>query len=421
MHVPVLARLSTRLRTPVRRLARSSSSWAEQQPWIRRPDPNVLCHIGNGCAVVALGQQDMLNLRACMVAASSCGIAFNLLQPKPLWVPAAWGLFFVTGHCVMIGLILRDRQAVSMSEAELDAYEETYHKHGFTPRQFKRLVEVGEWQHVPPGQRITEQGTSMAHVFYVHRGSCLAEVRGEQHNDAQTIGEVGDVGSRFIGTLSPPHVGREAATWPVSVIAKTPCELLRWPAETVDALLADDPRMEAAAASTAIQDLSRKLRHAAASTVAEHARGTLEAYAAMLATAVADGRLDGSEKRLLRQYRQSHALSDADHAAALARLGWSVQEYDDGVQQRPEAAYRRMLARALEDGFVDGAEKRSLRLFRQSERISAETHRALLAEQGWTPQEFDDGVRACCPPLPQAAPESRRRGLLSRLLFVFFE
>ena len=44
------------------------------------------------------------------------------LQPKPLWVPAAWGLFFVTGHCVMIGLILRERSCISMSEAELDAY-----------------------------------------------------------------------------------------------------------------------------------------------------------------------------------------------------------------------------------------------------------------------------------------------------------
>ena len=232
------------------------------------------------------------------------------------------------------------------------------------------------------------------------------------------MGDV-DVSSRFIGTLSTPHVGREAATWPASVIAKTPCELLRWPAERVDALLAEDPRMEAAAASTAIQDLSRKLRQVAASTIKEHARGTLEAYGAMVATAVADGRLDGSEKRLLRQYRHSHALSDADHAAALAALGWSVQEYDDGVQQRPEAAYRRMLARALEDGFVDGAEKRALRLFRQSEHISAETHRALLAEQGWAPQEFDDGVRACCPPLPAASPE-RRHGLLGRVLPLLF-
>jgi len=50
-------------------------------------------------------------------------------------------------------------------------YEETYHKHGFTPRQFKRLIEVGKWQRMPPGQRITEQGASASHVFYVHRGS----------------------------------------------------------------------------------------------------------------------------------------------------------------------------------------------------------------------------------------------------------
>ena len=77
----MLSRLSSHLRAPARRLARRSSSWADQQPWIRRPDPNVLCHIGNGCAVVALGEQDMLNLRACMVEE----ILMNRgeLQPKP--------------------------------------------------------------------------------------------------------------------------------------------------------------------------------------------------------------------------------------------------------------------------------------------------------------------------------------------------
>ena len=49
-----------------------------------------------------------------------------------------------------LGLLLRERQAVAMSEREMDAYEETFHRHSFTPRQFKRLLEAGEWRDVAP-------------------------------------------------------------------------------------------------------------------------------------------------------------------------------------------------------------------------------------------------------------------------------
>ena len=56
---------------------------------------NYIIHFGNAWAVVALGMQEMLHLRACMVMASTCGVAFNLLQPKPLWAPAGWAVFFI--------------------------------------------------------------------------------------------------------------------------------------------------------------------------------------------------------------------------------------------------------------------------------------------------------------------------------------
>lgn len=45
-----------------------------------------------------LCQKDMLQLRSLSVTASFCGIAYNLLQPTPLWAPAAWGAFFISCH-----------------------------------------------------------------------------------------------------------------------------------------------------------------------------------------------------------------------------------------------------------------------------------------------------------------------------------
>jgi len=51
--------------------------------------------------------QDMLYLRSLMIGASTCGIVFNLLQPKPLFVPAGWGVFFIVGHAVQIYILLQ--------------------------------------------------------------------------------------------------------------------------------------------------------------------------------------------------------------------------------------------------------------------------------------------------------------------------
>jgi hypothetical protein len=55
-------------------------------------------------------------------------------------------------------------------------------------------------------------------------------------------------------------------------------------------------------------------------------------YHSMLEVAVADGRLVAEEKKQLREFRLSHKLSMDDHSRCLADLGWSDHEYEDGVK-----------------------------------------------------------------------------------------
>eukprot|EP00965_Chrysotila_dentata_P090686 2993663-Pleurochrysis_carterae.AAC.1 len=166
------------------------------------------------------------------------------------------------------------------------AYEETFHQHGFTPRQFKRLVEAGKWEHHAPGEvarlkavfgqggdasclrardvrslgsfkprgaltagsELVKQGESARFVYYVHRGGARVETHGEE------FGSVGE-GSRFIGSMH--DVG--SRTWPFSVTVTEPCVVLKWPMRQLRDMVRKDPKMLAAADSTAIQDLSRKL------------------------------------------------------------------------------------------------------------------------------------------------------------------
>ena len=83
------------------------------------------------------------------------------------------------------------------------------------------------------------------------------------------------------------------------------------------------------------------------------------------------------------------------------------------MQVHPELHYKGMLARALDDGFISGLEKRTLRLYRESHGIREEEHRRLLDELGWTEQEYDDGVLHQCTLCDTGlAPAGRYHGFL---------
>ena len=69
---------------------------------------------------------------------------YNLLQPRPLFAPAAWGLFFIAGHSMQIYILLSQKLKIAFTEEEEDLYEKAFLPHGFTPRAFRSLVDEGE-------------------------------------------------------------------------------------------------------------------------------------------------------------------------------------------------------------------------------------------------------------------------------------
>lgn len=300
----------------------------------------MVCNVGNLIAVVGMCQTDILLLRACMMGASTCGIVFNLMQPKPLWVPASWGLFFITGHCMMIGLLLRERSAVFLSSDELDAYEEGFQRHGFTPRQFKKLLDASRWERHPPKTKLAEEGRPMESVYYFHRGSAQVLV----HD--QVVGEVSSK-ARFLGKLyfGPTAAVEEAEKtsasqkegsstgmkrgWNVTAITTQQCEVLRWNIEELKQIM-EDPNIQAAAALASIADLSSKL--SGHWKTVEDATN-LEAYRAMLKGVLADGQVATLERRELKRFRETRGITWATHVELLYEVGWTEGEYEDGSRQ----------------------------------------------------------------------------------------
>ena len=118
-------------------------------------------HAGNGIVLVAINQTDMLRLRYMSVAASCFGMAYNLLQPKPLIAPAAWGAFFVCCHAYQISVLLREQQETHLpgdrnphtlarfhmngrthahTRGRKLVYDQAFAPHGFTRRQVSMRI-----------------------------------------------------------------------------------------------------------------------------------------------------------------------------------------------------------------------------------------------------------------------------------------
>lgn len=178
-------------------------------PWLKL---SYLAHLGNMCAVLALCTNDMLQLRCCMICASSWAIVYNVLQPNPLLAPAGWAMFFVCGHLFQIGRILRDRAQVEMTEDAVDLYESVFHPHRFRPRQFLSIMELGEVAWLEAGTSITSIGQEATDIVLILRGT--ADVR---DGAGVLVGHIGR--SQWIGNMVPGSAGHNE--WNYSIIARS--------------------------------------------------------------------------------------------------------------------------------------------------------------------------------------------------------
>lgn len=65
---------------------------------------------------------------------------------------------------------------------------------------------------------------------------------------------------------------------------------------------------------------------------AQAAKIALHSYDAVLAGVFADGVVQTDERKLLEEFRRKRAISQAQHEQALARLGWTLEEFERGSQ-----------------------------------------------------------------------------------------
>ena len=129
-------------------------------------------NVGYLISAVSVLVSDILWLRSLLIVANCFGILVN--RSFSFWTGIYWNVFFILANLLQIGLILLDRRAVQLSEEEQRLYDLVF-ADVFSVQEFNKLLQVGTFRDLEPGERLMTQGSEIHTVYLIHDGLCRVE------------------------------------------------------------------------------------------------------------------------------------------------------------------------------------------------------------------------------------------------------
>lgn len=295
--------------------------------------PTYIIHVGNSLAVFAMGASDMLQLRGFMIGANACGIAFNLLQPKPMVQPALWGVFFLFGHGIQVYRLLIKDKEVRMTMEEEEIYRNAFMPFGISPRQFAEIIQQAPCskRHLRRDEFVHRDGTGIVDINYLLEGTLSVD------RDCAKIMKMKPGGGAWAGEFwdSKYDVSKDHK-WNCSArCIDDHCVTASFNKKQLhDAFVGLGVQGELSADKIQISDLWAKMR-------SQQSTSKAEMYRMLLMMSVTDGKITAEERSMLEKYRCCHRedVSEADHITYLREVGWTPEEYARGSRawfaQRP--------------------------------------------------------------------------------------
>jgi hypothetical protein len=133
---------------------------------------NWLINISSLLTVASFSVRAMLPLRSLAVASQAFAIPYFMLQPVPLWTPVGWTVLFMAINLYHITQILLERRPVKFAPDEQRLYELAFSN--FAPRDFLKLLKLGEWETAGPGEQVLRQGEAITQIIVPISGSVAA-------------------------------------------------------------------------------------------------------------------------------------------------------------------------------------------------------------------------------------------------------
>jgi len=278
-------------------------------------------------------------------------------------------------------LMYEQSHGVQLTDEEEDIYEHGFLRFGVTPRQFSMLLRQNpQFIDFKPGEVIVIQGKPVDRVMYVVHGTCIAKhypsmtSAFEAHQDA-FLGELEPKSWRavYVGVNDSPktteQMDQEEETWLIenaSSVAKRArcrknddirtmlseekarmgrrtqlmigsawenqitagpegCRILAWPLGSFAYAVGSDEKL--CGAMEKIDEMST-----AAKFVSGASNVAVDGYRDILEGTLCDGVVHAKERHALSRYRTRHGINDATHTRILTEIGWTNDEFIQGVQ-----------------------------------------------------------------------------------------
>lgn len=163
-----------------------------------------LLNLSSVLTVVSFCVTSILSLRIIAVLAQLAAIPYFFLQPTPLWPPVIWTSIFMVVNLVQIGIILWQKRPVVFSPEEEKLYHLAFSS--LSPKEFIKLLTLGEWKIGIPGQQFIKKGDIVSYVGVLASGKIVGSINGEK------LAEIGE--GELLGTASaligdPSHIDVE--------------------------------------------------------------------------------------------------------------------------------------------------------------------------------------------------------------------
>lgn len=207
-----------------------------------------LIHVANVLYLISYLVRDILWLRVLTVVAAVTLCLWTYTQIMNPWAPIAWNALFIAINAYQIRLLLLERRPVSLSEREQRLYQHVFRS--LTPREFVKLLALGDWKTAAGGETLVEQGTELSAMMVIVDGNVDVAV------DGATVAMLDD--GCFVGEISFLTGDVPGA----SVVASGETSYVAWPMEHLRAFLRDNAELRAAWQFVIGTDLAQKLRAA---------------------------------------------------------------------------------------------------------------------------------------------------------------
>jgi hypothetical protein len=137
-----------------------------------------LIDISSLLTVASFSVRAMLPLRVLAVASGIMAIPYFMLQPTPLWTPVGWTALFLVINSYHIVRILLERRPVKFTPDEQRLYDLTFQR--FEPREFLKLLKLGEWKTARRDEKVLTSGTEISHIVVPISGEVSATQGGRE-------------------------------------------------------------------------------------------------------------------------------------------------------------------------------------------------------------------------------------------------